>query len=118
MIDGGTGKPSSASGGRDMDPGEFFASLQVLVFLIPVGGALALGVLTDWAQWAVDHGILVAAAADPLLTIPLAEGAGLDTRRIVIAVVALIAVTVAVSTLTRPYRERAQLRAMRQGDMS
>lgn len=104
-------------GGGDMDPTEFFAGLHVALFLIPVAGVFALGIVTDWAQWGVEHGILAAASEDPLLALPLAGGAGLDVRRIIIAVVALIGATVAATAVARPYRHRAQLRSMREGDM-
>lgn len=101
-----------------MDPGEFFASMHAALFLIPVVGVLAMGAITDWAQWAVERGILAAASEEPLLALPLAGGAGFDSRRIIIAAVVLIAITIAVTAVTRPYRHRAQLRSMREGDMS
>lgn len=115
---GGGGGHRSSSGGRDLDPGEFFGTLHVLVLLIPVGGAMLLATFTDWVQWAVDRRILAAALEDPLLPIPLADGAGLDLRRVVIVAAIVVAVTVIATVLLRPYRARAQLRAMREGEMS
>ncbi|MBB1033310.1 hypothetical protein G6031_02765 [Dietzia sp. CQ4] len=101
-----------------MDPGEFFGSLHVLVLIIPVVGAALLATLTDWAHWAVERGILASALEDPLLPIPLADGAGLDLTRLIIVAAIVVAVSVVASVLVRPYRARAQLRAMREGDMS
>jgi len=105
-------------GSGDMDPTEFFAGIHAALFLIPVAGVLVLGVVADWAQWAVDHGVLAAASENPLVALPLADGAGLDMRRLVILSVALIALIVAVTAFVRPLLYRSRLKAMRRGDMS
>lgn len=80
-------------------------------FLIYMG-MLALGAVLGsagllWlkgATWLVEHQVLVAAAADPLVVIPGTGGAGLDVSRAAIAAaVILVALVSAVSAARRAW---------------
>jgi hypothetical protein len=56
-------------------------------------------VTTAWADatdWLLDHQILVPEAADPVVAVPAAEGAGLDWARIVIVAGGLVVLTMAI----------------------
>ena len=66
--------------------------------------------------WLLAHDLIVAASASPLVSIPGAEGAGLDLRRMIIvgAVLALPA-TLALSGARRSIDRRRQQR-LRRGD--
>jgi hypothetical protein len=72
----------------------FWAVIAAAMFGVPT---IILGsVTTAWADatgWMLDHQILVPEAADPLVALPAAEGAGLDWARIAIVAGALVVVT-------------------------
>ena len=86
------------------------------VLLIHVGLALLVIVAasagTFWlkgATWLVEHQVLVAAKADPLLQIPGAAGAGLDVPRLAILAAVILAVVVtAVSSARRAIARRRE----------
>lgn len=84
--------------------------MAMLGFAVFFGGAIigSLGLL--WlrgVQWLVEHHILVAASADPLLAIPGGDGAGFDLARIVIVAAVLVAmVAIIASTVLRKIRRR------------
>jgi hypothetical protein len=62
-----------------------------------------------WAQavgWLLAHDILVAGSTDPLLTMPAADGAGLDLSRLAIAAgAALLLLVAGIDALRRRRRD-------------
>ena len=83
--------------------------------ILVVVGALALSTLVGsvglvWvagARWLVEHHVLVPAAAQPLLEVPGAAGAGLDLPRIAI----LLALLLAMAAVTVSSARRALVRS-------
>ncbi|MCZ4238225.1 hypothetical protein O4H25_15400, partial [Staphylococcus equorum] len=72
---------------------------------------MALGSAGLWwstaIAWMVEHSILIASEASPMVQIPASDGAGLDGRRLIIAVAAVIAlVAVAISAGRAAYKAR------------
>lgn len=60
-------------------------------------------------QWLLKHSVLVAASADPVVTLPGAQGAGLDTARVVVvAGVLIFMVAWGVSAAARAVAARRQ----------
>lgn len=60
-------------------------------------------------QWLLEHSVLVASSADPVVTLPGAQGAGLDAARVVIvAGVLIFMVAWAVSAAARAVSARRQ----------
>lgn len=86
------------------------------VLLIHIGIAMVGIVLASagalWlkgAVWLVQHKVLVAAAADPLVQIPGAAGAGLDVPRLAIAAAIILAsLAAAVSSARHALGRRRQ----------
>ncbi|MGH3357670.1 MAG: hypothetical protein ACRDO7_02625 [Nocardioidaceae bacterium] len=81
----------------------------VLAVCSPWIAVVALGRWQDVVEWGSDHGLLVTAGEDPLVTFPWADGAGLDTGRLVIALAAVIALLAVILYLR--FRWRAYRRA-------
>lgn len=96
---------SSASGG-ELDNDTVLVILLGTVALGGLGGAGALfGLGTDWL---VEHSVLIAASASPLLPIPGLDGAGLDlTRSVIAAGLLIMLLAVAGSAIRRfaPHQE-------------
>ena len=90
-------------------------NLTLLMLVISAAGAIAAtavalltGAVTTAVDWALAHQVLVPAAAQPVLTIPAAGGAGLDGPRVaLLAAAVLVVLTVAVDALLR-VRRRAR----------
>ncbi len=84
-----------------MSDHEVFPGMSVgdVIALIGAGAVVGPGVLvtatgqwTEAMQWALAHGLLVGAGADPLVVVPKAHGAGLDTARLLAGVMTLVLV--------------------------
>ena len=79
------------------------AALAALAAVIGSAGFLWL----KGVEWLIEHNILVAASADPLLVLPASAGAGLDLPRIAIAGGVLLgAVLLSVSAAVRAISRR------------
>lgn len=69
---------------------------MALFWIAPIALTVALGSAGLWwskaLTWLVDHSILIAADASPIVRIPAAQGIGLDGRRATIALALVIAV--------------------------
>lgn len=87
---------------RDDSAGFLWAVIAAVLFGVPT---LILSTVTaGWARatdWMLDHRVLVPAAADPVLTLPATDGAGVDWSRIGIAAGALLLVAVLVRLALR-----------------
>ena len=77
---------------------EWHVWFQVAAIVVGSAGALWLiGV-----QWLIQHQVLLAAAAHPMLTLPYADGAGLDLPRItIVGCVATVALAYLISSTRR-----------------
>jgi hypothetical protein len=64
---------------------------------------LALGVpALFWNQvvdWSLEHRVFLPAAADPQFVLPYADGAGVDLRRVALAVIVVVMLVVAAVTV-------------------
>ncbi len=86
--------------------------LLIHVALVAAGVVLgsASAIWLMGATWLVEHQILVAQSADPLLEIPGTNGAGLDLPRVAVAAGVIVAIlTIAVSAARRAFARREDL---------
>lgn len=112
------GRGSGNSFEREFEsPTEFLTTITAASLAVPAVFAVLMKKVDGWSQWCIDKKILVDAAADPILPIFGADGAGLDVRRIVLIVVALIAISLAVHTGMGRSRRRRKLDALREGEL-
>ena len=69
---------------------------MALFWIVPIAITVTLGSAGLWwskaITWLVGHSILIANDASPIVRIPAAHGAGLDGRRVIIAIAIVIAV--------------------------
>jgi hypothetical protein len=96
---GTTDKASDRSRDRSGDNASDVAWIFLAAVLFGVPALIVGGVTTGWADatgWMLDHQVLVPAAADPVLTLPATDGAGLDWPRIALALGAFAVVSLAV----------------------
>lgn len=85
--------------------GHDLAALGLVVAVCsPWIAVAALGRWEDITAWCADHHLLVGADEDPTVTLPKAEGAGLDLPRLVIAVVVVLALLIAFGYLRHRWR--------------
>jgi len=81
------------SGTRDLDDDQ---TILVLIGIFAGPALLGTGLATLTAKvpgvagWLIDHHILVAAAAQPIVTIPASGGAGLDWSRLIALTAAVL----------------------------
>ncbi|MCT1515308.1 hypothetical protein [Dietzia cercidiphylli] len=104
-----------SSGIDDMSPGEMLAVLHMAPFLIPVALGLLVTQVDAARAWLVDKGVLVAAAAEPMLALPGLAGDGLDLRRLILLALALICAAMVASWSVRRRRDKARLALLRAG---
>lgn len=76
----------------------------VLALCSPWIAVVVLGKWEDVSRWCGDHGILVAEDDNPLVTLPKADGMGLDAARLVIGAVAVLTLLVIVWYLRLRWR--------------
>src|SRR5699024_10732006 len=70
---------------RETDP--ITGVLAAIGVVVVIGPSLAVSRATGWL---IDHGLLVPSAADPIVVIPAAGGAGLDARRLLAITAGLV----------------------------
>ncbi len=99
------------------NPSHSSSDSDILVMIF--GGALLLGsagtvAALAWSKvlaWCLEQQVLLPAAANPLLVLPAAEGAGVDLPRVAVAAAVLLCFLAAVaSTTTRKMRGGGDLR--------
>lgn len=100
--------PSRGNGLADTPEEELLlvhVALVVLSIVVASAGTLWL----KGADWLVEHQVLVAAKAEPLVQIPGAGGAGLDVARLaILAAVVVAAVVAGVSSARRAIVRRRE----------
>ena len=84
---------------------------MALIWIAPLAATMALGSAGLWwstaIAWMVDHSILIASEASPMAAIPASDGAGLDGRRLIVALAVVIALgAVAISAGRTAYSAR------------
>ncbi len=84
-------------------------ALSVVAAALPAISSRATG-------WLLAHEFIVAASATPLVTIPGTDGAGLDLRRLIVAVAVLAISAAFVLSGARRSIDRRRQRRLRRGD--
>lgn len=85
--------------------GADLAALGLVVAVCsPWLAVIALGRWEDVTAWCAEHDVLVAADQDPPVKLPGTDGLGLDTPRLLILVVAVLAVLAAIWYLRYRWR--------------
>lgn len=88
--------------------------LTVLMALMGASGVIVGALAVFWDKvvaWLLEHEVLIAASANPLVAIPGTEGAGLDLMRVIVGVgIVLALVAVLGSILGRAVRRRRHAR--------
>ena len=82
------------------------------------GPAALVAVSGKWSatiEWAVGHQLLVPGSSDPTMTIPNADGAGLDVARLAFVAAVAVAIVVGVLYLRQRIRAWRLERLMRKG---
>lgn len=82
---------AASNNGLATTPHEEMLLIHVGLFAIAAAIGSAGVFMHKGAAWLVQQGMLVAAAADPLLVLPSSGGAGLDRPRIAVAAAVLVA---------------------------
>lgn len=96
-------RPTAGGGVSDTD------LMLIVLGLVLFGGPIAAAALGYWhtvVTWLVDHHVLLAGAARPLLPIPGFAGAGVDLARLFVVAAALAVLVIAVVHAIRSRRTK------------
>lgn len=93
---------------------------MALFWIVPIVATVALGSVGLWwsttVTWLVDHSILTASGTSPIVQLPAAHGAGLDDRRLIIAIALIVAVLAIAASVGKAASSARQAGRLQRGD--
>ena len=101
--------PTRSNGFAGTTPGEEMLLINVAMAAVVTVMASAGALWLAGTEWLVEHHILVPRAADPIIEVPGAAGAGLDLPRVAVAAGILLALlAIALSSARRALTRREE----------